>query len=98
MGGTLGAVLGGYVSDRLAKSRGTDARMWVLIVSQVWGEGRGGKGTWRRWDGKLRRREVEGSRGENGKKEKVKGGGERREEMLGKEKMRGERRRLTRGR
>ena len=44
VGGTLGAVLGGYVSDRLAKSRGTDARMWVLIVSQVRGEGRGGKG------------------------------------------------------
>ena len=41
VGGTLGAVLGGYVSDRLAKSRGTDARMWVLIVSQVRGEGEG---------------------------------------------------------
>ena len=42
VGGTLGAVLGGYVSDRLAKSRGTNARMWVLIVSQVRGGGEGG--------------------------------------------------------
>ena len=35
VGGTLGAVVGGYVSDRLTRSRGSNARLWVLIVSQV---------------------------------------------------------------
>lgn len=37
VGGSLGAVVGGYVSDRLAKSRGVTARLWVLVVSQVGG-------------------------------------------------------------
>ena len=71
VGGTLGAVLGGYVSDRLAKSRGTDARMWVLIVSQVRGGGRrGGMGreVWmrggmgggsRKWEGGKEERRKE---------------------------------------
>ena len=76
VGGTLGAVLGGYVSDRLAKSRGTDARMWVLIVSQVWGggeEGRRGGVEEVRWEEK-----VESGRGEK-----------RREEMGGRRKFEG---------
>ena len=35
VGGTIGAVVGGFVSDRLAKSRGDTARLWVLVISQV---------------------------------------------------------------
>ena len=35
VGGTLGALFGGLVSDRLARFSGHKGRMWVLIVSQV---------------------------------------------------------------
>lgn len=35
VGGTLGAVLGGLVSDRLVRSKGQSARLWVLIGSQI---------------------------------------------------------------
>lgn len=35
VGGTLGAVLGGFVSDRLVKKRGQTTRLWVLIASQL---------------------------------------------------------------
>lgn len=35
VGGSLGVVLGGFISDRLVKGRGTYARVWVLVVSQV---------------------------------------------------------------
>ncbi len=35
VGGTLGAVLGGFLSDRLMKRRGQVARFWVLIISQL---------------------------------------------------------------
>ena len=33
--GSLGAVVGGLISDVLVKNRGPYARIWVLIVSQV---------------------------------------------------------------
>ena len=33
--GSLGAVVGGLISDVLVKGRGPYARIWVLIVSQV---------------------------------------------------------------
>ena len=35
VGGTLGALFGGLVSDRLARVSGYRGRMWVLIISQV---------------------------------------------------------------
>lgn len=35
VGGSLGAVVGGVISDLLVKGRGTLARIWVLVVSQV---------------------------------------------------------------
>ena len=35
VGGSLGVVLGGFISDRLIKNRGYYARVWVLIFSQV---------------------------------------------------------------
>ena len=35
VGGTLGALFGGLVSDRLARFSGHRGRMWVLILSQV---------------------------------------------------------------
>lgn len=35
VGGTLGALLGGLMSDRLARLNGYKGRMWVLIFSQV---------------------------------------------------------------
>ena len=35
LGGTAGAILGGVVSDRLAKSRGFSGRLMVLISSQL---------------------------------------------------------------
>ena len=35
VGGSLGAVVGGLISDLLVKNRGTTARIWVLVVSQV---------------------------------------------------------------
>ena len=35
VGGTAGAVLGGLVSDRLVRSRGQTARLWVLTISQL---------------------------------------------------------------
>ena len=35
VGGTIGALMGGFLSDRLAKSRGSNTRLWVLIISQV---------------------------------------------------------------
>lgn len=43
VGGSLGAVVGGVISDALVKNRGTSARIWVLVVSQV-RERRVGKG------------------------------------------------------
>ena len=36
VGGTIGALMGGFLSDRLAKSRGSNTRLWVLIISQVY--------------------------------------------------------------
>ena len=35
VGGSLGAVVGGVISDLLVKGRGTMARIWVIVVSQV---------------------------------------------------------------
>ena len=35
VGGTLGALVGGFVSDRLARSKGFNGRLTVLIASQV---------------------------------------------------------------
>ena len=35
VGGSLGVVLGGAISDRLIKDRGNYARVWVLVFSQV---------------------------------------------------------------
>ena len=35
VGGTVGALFGGWVSDRLAKTGGIAARLWVLVVSQL---------------------------------------------------------------
>lgn len=35
VGGTLGAVCGGFVSDKLVQSKGQIARLWVLVVSQL---------------------------------------------------------------
>lgn len=35
VGGTLGALIGGLVSDRLARYSGYKGRMWVLVLSQV---------------------------------------------------------------
>lgn len=35
VGGTLGALLGGLVSDRLVRRKGQSTRLWVLIVSQL---------------------------------------------------------------
>lgn len=35
VGGSLGAIVGGVISDILVKGRGTLARIWVLVVSQV---------------------------------------------------------------
>lgn len=35
VGGSIGAVVGGLISDLLVKNRGPYARIWVLIVSQV---------------------------------------------------------------
>ena len=35
VGGSLGVVLGGFISDRLIKNRGFYMRVWVLIFSQV---------------------------------------------------------------
>ncbi len=35
MGGSIGAVVGGIISDFLVKGRGPYMRIWVLIVSQV---------------------------------------------------------------
>ena len=35
LGGTLGAVCGGLVSDKLVQRRGQRARLWVLIISQL---------------------------------------------------------------
>lgn len=40
VGGSLGAILGGLISDFLVKGRGSAARIWVLMVSQVSGGGR----------------------------------------------------------
>ena len=37
--GSLGAVVGGVISDILVKGRGTTARIWVLVISQVISEG-----------------------------------------------------------
>ena len=36
VGGSLGAVFGGFISDLLVKNRSTYVRIWVLIVSHVW--------------------------------------------------------------
>ena len=35
VGGSLGAVFGGFISDLLVKNRSTYVRIWVLIISQV---------------------------------------------------------------
>lgn len=35
VGGTLGALFGGFLSDRFAGLSGYKGRMWVLILSQV---------------------------------------------------------------
>ena len=35
VGGSFGVVLGGFISDRLVKNRGSYARVWVLVFSQV---------------------------------------------------------------
>ncbi|KAJ7378131.1 hypothetical protein OS493_024796 [Desmophyllum pertusum] len=35
VGGSLGVVLGGFISDRLIKNRGFYMRVWVLIFSQI---------------------------------------------------------------
>ena len=35
VGGSLGAIFGGFISDVLVKNRSTYVRIWVLIVSQV---------------------------------------------------------------
>lgn len=35
IGGSVGAFVGGFISDRLVGSRGPSARIWVLIISQV---------------------------------------------------------------
>ena len=35
VGGSLGVVLGGFISDRVIKNRGFYARVWVLVFSQV---------------------------------------------------------------
>ncbi|XP_067867937.1 protein spinster homolog 1-like [Heterodontus francisci] len=35
VGGCLGAVSGGFISDQLVKRRGLYARVWVLVLSQV---------------------------------------------------------------
>ncbi|XP_078082263.1 protein spinster-like [Mustelus asterias] len=35
VGGCLGALSGGYISDRLVKRRGLYARVWVLVISQA---------------------------------------------------------------
>ena len=35
VGGSLGAVFGGFISDLLVKNRSSYVRIWVLIVSQV---------------------------------------------------------------
>lgn len=35
VGGTLGAVCGGLISDKLVQRRGPTARLWVLIISQL---------------------------------------------------------------
>jgi MFS family permease len=35
VGGSLGAVVGGVISDLLVKGRGTMARIWVIVVSQI---------------------------------------------------------------
>eukprot|EP00049_Salpingoeca_infusionum_P001038 m.44532 g.44532 ORF g.44532 m.44532 type:complete len:500 (+) comp10838_c0_seq2:443-1942(+) len=33
--GSLGAVFGGFISDRIVKKRGTTARIWVLVISNL---------------------------------------------------------------
>lgn len=35
VGGTLGAVCGGWLSDKLVQRRGQSARLWVLVISQL---------------------------------------------------------------
>ncbi|XP_036382019.1 probable L-galactonate transporter [Megalops cyprinoides] len=35
VGGSLGVLFGGFVSDRVVKRRGLTARVWVLVISQV---------------------------------------------------------------
>ncbi|XP_065180631.1 MFS-type efflux pump MSMEG_3705-like [Sycon ciliatum] len=35
VGGSLGALFGGFISDRLVVKRGLSARIWVLVISQV---------------------------------------------------------------
>lgn len=35
VGGTLGSVLGGLVSDKLVQKRGQMVRLWVLVISQL---------------------------------------------------------------
>lgn len=33
--GTIGALFGGWVSDKVARTRGIAARLWVLVISQL---------------------------------------------------------------
>ena len=35
VGGSMGVLLGGVISDRVIKNRGLYARVWVLVFSQV---------------------------------------------------------------
>lgn len=35
VGGSLGALLGGMISDRVLKTRGPTARIWVLVITQI---------------------------------------------------------------
>lgn len=34
-GGSVGVVLGGYISDNFVKKRGSEARVLVVVISQV---------------------------------------------------------------
>ena len=60
VGGSLGAVFGGVISDALVKGRGPVARIWVLFISQAsccntciyweeWGENGGREGGKLKW-------------------------------------------------
>ena len=91
VGGSLGAIVGGVISDFLVKNRGTAARIWVMVVSQV-REGRGRKeggteGGGGREGGREGRREGGKGGGREGGK---KGGGGREGGREGREGGKGE--------